>query len=170
MSRLHLPFLCTVVGSAALSLFLLISWMPPLLIVIGNAILFTLLFRIGKFYWPSGLLAFGLIGFLIYATLLPWVLAIYAHTPEEHLAVAELHAASWRFPLGSERAALPHHKIAAEAGMHDAECAVGMAYLYRHYGERFDRERARFWLERAAGGGDISAQRHLPFIKTVPGT
>jgi len=43
-----------------------------------------------------------------------------------------------------------------------------MAYLYRHYGEEFNRDKARFWLERAAAAGDISAQRQLPFVATVP--
>ncbi len=171
MIRSHVAFVCFVVCSGILSLFLLVGWTPPLLIVIGNAVFFTMLtFLVGKFYWPSGLLAFCLIGFLIYAALLPWILAFRADAPAEHLAVARSHAASWRFPLGSESAALPHYKIAAEAGIPDAESAVGLAYLYRYYGEEFDRDRARFWLERAAAGGDISAQRQLPFVATVPET
>lgn len=171
MSRSHVTFLCAFVVSAVFSLILLVRWMPPLLVVIGNAFLFTILcFVIGKFYWPSALLAFCLIGFLLYATLIPWIQAIQAQTPEDHLAVARSHAASWRFPLGSERAALPHYKIAAEAGISAAESAVGMAYLYRHYGEDFNRDKARYWLERAAAGGDISAQRQLPFVATVPET
>jgi hypothetical protein len=169
MSRSHVTFFCAIVASVTFSLFLLIGWMPPLLIVIGNAVLFTILsFVMGRFYWPSGLLALCLIGFLIYAALFPWIQAAQSHTPEEHLGVARSHAASWRFPVGSEKAALPHYKIAAEAGIPDAELAVGMAYLYRHYGEVFDRDKARFWLERAAAGGDISAQRQLPFVATVP--
>lgn len=157
--------------SGLFSLFLLIGWTPPLLVGIGNAVLFAILsFILGRFYWPSGLLAFSLIGFLIYAASLPWMLATQAHTPEEHLAVARFHAAAWRYPLGSERAALPHYKIAAEAGISEAESAVGMAYLYRHYGEEFNRDKARFWMERAAAGGDVSAQQQLPFVATVPET
>jgi hypothetical protein len=70
--------------------------------------------------------------------------------------------------LGREAAALPHYKIAAEAGIPDAENAVGMAYLYRHYGEEFNRDKARLWLERAAAAGNINAQRQLPFVATIP--
>lgn len=169
MRRPLVTFIFSIVLSGIMSLFLLGIWTPLLTIVIGNAVLFTALsFRASGFYWPSGLLAVLLIGFVIYATLRPWILALRANTPEEHLAVAQSHADSWRFPFCSERAALAHFKIAAEAGNPYAESAVGMAYLYRHYGEEFNREKARFWLERAAAAGDISAQRQLPFVATVP--
>lgn len=123
-----------------------------------------------RIYLPSFSLGVALLLLLVCIVVYPRIIAFRAHTPQEHMIAARTLAADWRIPFHSERAAWPHYLLAAEGGIADAECAVGMAYLYRHYGAPFDRAQARRWLEAAASHGSIQAQRELQTVDTVPQT
>jgi len=123
-----------------------------------------------RFFVPSIALCVALCLILGSIVLYPRILAFQARTPQEHFVAAESLDADWRIPFQSEAAAWPHYVAAAEGSVPDAECTVGMAYLYRHYGAPFDRTKARHWLEIAASHGSVQANRELKNVDTIPGS
>jgi hypothetical protein len=164
-----------IAGIFVCSYFVLALGIPPLIVLLGDIIFFTAFSLVGlvaskRFFFPSAVLSVALCILLASIVLYPRILAIQARTPQEQLIAAKSLAADWRIPFQSEAAAWPHYLSAAEGGIPDAECTVGMAYLYRYDGVTFDRAKARYWLEAAASQGSIQAQRELKNVDTVPGS
>ena len=89
-----------------------------------------------------------------------WWMAITAKTPQEEYRVgrAYIDRGSYNFSNSSEAA--KWYEKAAEGGYVDAQLAIGHAYLWGR-GVPRDRDKARYWLEKAAAQGDQQAQKYL---------
>jgi len=165
-------FIGSLVIPLLLSAIIIGGGFPPLLYLMGVALFLgvTGILIEKPVYFPSLCLALSIVIIITGVAVYPRILSATAQTPSQHFQAAQALAADWRIPFQSESAAWSHYVSAAEGGIPQAECIVGMAYLYHHYGVPFDRIKAKLWLEAAAKQGDVSAQRELGNVDTVPGT
>jgi hypothetical protein len=167
-------FLCSIAAAVVISFLAIVLWSPPIMVLLVN-IAFYAAFSLAAYlvsdriFWSSIILSIALGVFVAGIVGFPHLLAFEARTPEDHFIAARSLTADWRMPFNDEAAAWPHYLLAAEGRVPEAECVVGMAYLYRHYKAPFDRAKARYWLERAASDGSTDARRQLGDVDTIPG-